>query len=54
MRAVLGGDVIGILLQKLTEISPTKQPLCSLPEIFCLWAGEPRNRACHNINHLAG
>src|SRR5208283_100156 len=28
--------------------------LCSLPEIFCLWAGEPHDVACHNIKHLAG
>jgi len=29
-------------------------PLCSLPEIFRLWAGEPHDLVCRNTKHLAG
>ena len=28
--------------------------MCSLPEIFCLWASEPYSLLCHNIKYLAG
>jgi hypothetical protein len=29
-------------------------PLCSLPEILCLWASKPHDLAVHNVKHSAG
>jgi hypothetical protein len=37
---------------KIATPSPV-QPLRGLPEIFCLWAGEPNDLVCRNIKHLA-